>query len=519
MRPVANDEQSDGGPAKVSRVRLGLGNEPAEDDVSWQTAERLTDKYIGTLLKGKWRVERLLGFGGMAFVFAARHRNGRRVALKCMRPELVLHPTLVERFVREGYVANTIEHPGAVAILDDDVMDDGTPFLVMELLSGMTLRERVAHGPLDLGEALSLTAQVLEVVVAAHAKGIVHRDLKPDNLFLTEEGAVKVLDFGIARLKDRVRPGYETESGCTMGTVGFMAPEQARGSMSEVDAQSDVWSIGATLFTLLTGTLVNDAESTNAALFLAMTRAAPPMESVVPWLPRPVQELLDGALAFDKAERFSTARAMLGALEAARAAVGTMVVRPAPPRRDLPSPETPAEPMISTVKASPTLVARVLARRGAVPSGTGGGPSRRTYAALAAGATILLVGGVGLFSLGETRPTHGAAPTSNAATVLPQAPAADTALKSTTSEARPSSATRIDPAAVGSSAEAAPRPPRPEGEGAAGPRSSAPAPSTGTAGVAPPNAPPKKRRLNAPSPSPASPPGPADTRDPLGVRN
>ena len=207
------------------------------------------------------------------------------------------------------------------------------------------------------------------------------------------------------------------------------------------------------------------------------------MESVVPWLPRLVQGLLDRALAFDKAERFSTARAMLTALEAARAEVQTMVVLPRPPSRALPSPEAPGEPTVSTVKASPTLVARVLARRGAASPGTGGQAPRRMYALIAAGAMVLLVGGVGWFSLGETRPTPAAAP----------------------------------PAAAASAMATAPRPPMQEGEMTSGPSAAAPPP--GTSGVALPNAPPKKRRPYTPSPSPPTAPSPADTRDPLGVRH
>ncbi len=487
MKRFVNEEQRDALPSKVSGVRLGGASEASgELDFSRQTAERMTNKYIGTLLKGKWRVERLLGFGGMAYVFAARHRNGRRVALKCMRPELVLQATLFERFVREGYVANTIEHPGAVAILDDDVMDDGTPFLVMELLSGMSLRERVDRGPLNVHEALSMTGQVLDVLVAAHKKGVVHRDLKPDNIFLTDEGDVKVLDFGIARLRDRLRPKYETEAGYAMGTVGFMAPEQARGLLSEVDAQSDVWSIGATLFTLLTGTVMHDAESTNEALLLAMTRAAPPMGSAAPWLPRSVQDLLDRALAFDKAERFSSAQAMLSALEAARAEVRTLRVLPAPPRRPPPSSTQPGEPKVPAVEpGSAAVVAREPARRGAVSPKRRGGPSRSTYAALAAAATLLL-GGVAWFSLGNTQqaPAPEPAPTTNVATALEAAPRAAVS----TSKALPSE----------------PSPPMPS--------SCASVALTGPSRVAPT----KKAKPSGPTPSQSNAP---ETRDPLGVRH
>lgn len=275
--------------------------------------------WIGKVVHEKWTIERFLGAGGMALVFAARHRNGKRVAIKCMRPDLVLSPDLVERFKREGYLANAIDHPGVVTVLDDDRMEDGTPFLVMELLTGATLEGVLEHeGPLPVARAVDLVLEALEVVSAAHERGIVHRDLKPENLFLTDEGRVKILDFGIARLRERATESGATEPGTTMGTVGFMAPEQARGHIAEVDAQSDVWSMGATLYRLLTGKSLHEAKTVNEGLLLAMTRNVEPMASRVPTLVPSIARVLDRALAFEKKERFPSARAMIDALVAAR---------------------------------------------------------------------------------------------------------------------------------------------------------------------------------------------------------
>jgi serine/threonine protein kinase len=288
-------------------------------------------KLIGTTVKGKWQVERLLGVGGMSYVFAARHRNGRRVALKCLRPELATEPSFVERFLHEGYVANKIEHPGAVVVLDDDVMDDGTPFLVMEVLSGRSLRERLGDGTLELGEALDVIGRVLDVLAMAHDRGVVHRDLKPDNLFSTADGQVKVLDFGIARLRERASTAkFATMTGTMIGTVGFMPPEQARGLTAEVDARSDLWSVGATLYTLLSGKAVHEAATTNETLLLAMTTPIRPMAELLPEYPIEVRALLDRALAFDKAGRFPSAQAMKLAVDAARAAACATVIAPAP---------------------------------------------------------------------------------------------------------------------------------------------------------------------------------------------
>ena len=306
------------------RVEAAQERESEHPDVALveRLAQAQVQKRIGTVVKGKWHVEELLGAGGMAFVFAARHRNGRRVAIKFMRPELALERSLVERFLREGYVANRIDHPGAVAILDDDVLEDGTPFLVMEFLMGSTLRQRIATSPLSLPEALEAIAQVLDVLAVAHERQIVHRDLKPDNLFQTDDGTLKVLDFGIARVRDELRPAYDTRSGMTMGTIGYMPPEQARGLSAEIDARTDIWALGATLYSLLTGKRLHEAQTTSEALLLAMTTPVPPMARLLPHVPASVHAVLDRALAFDKDARYPSARAMSAAVEAVRAEVG-----------------------------------------------------------------------------------------------------------------------------------------------------------------------------------------------------
>jgi eukaryotic-like serine/threonine-protein kinase len=184
---------------------------------------------VGTTLRSKWRLDVLLGIGGMAAVYAGTHRNGSRAAVKLLHPELSTNPLVKDRFVREGLAANAVGHNGAVKVIDDDVAEDGSLFLVTELLDGETLEERRVRlgGTLDEDETLSATEQLLDVLVAAHANGIVHRDLKPENIFLTRSGQVKILDFGIARLRELSTPTRATQTGTTMGTPAFMAPEQA----------------------------------------------------------------------------------------------------------------------------------------------------------------------------------------------------------------------------------------------------------------------------------------------------
>ena len=157
---------------------------------------------VGSVLKDKWRLDTLIGVGGMAAVYAATHRNKNRVAVKMLHAQFSGDENVRTRFLREGYLANTVEHTGAVKVLDDEVDEDGSAFLVMELLDGETIEARWARKKhrLDPGEVLAIGDKLLDVLAAAHSKGLVHRDIKPENIFLTREGTLKVLDFGIARI-------------------------------------------------------------------------------------------------------------------------------------------------------------------------------------------------------------------------------------------------------------------------------------------------------------------------------
>jgi hypothetical protein len=276
---------------------------------------------VGTVLRGKWRLDGLLGVGGMAAVYRATHRNGKHGAVKMLHLELSNDADARRRFLREGYVANAVGHPGAVGVLDDDIAEDGSVFLVMELLEGHTVAARAESRPgsrLEPGEILAIADQLLDTLAAAHGRGIVHRDLKPDNLFLTREGEVKVLDFGIARLRDLSRSTNVrlTATGNAMGTPAFMPPEQALGNWDAVDRRSDLWAVGATMFTLLTGRLVHEADTLNKLLLAAMTRPAPPVASIEPRVPAAI---VDKALAFDPANRWPDAASMREAVRRARA--------------------------------------------------------------------------------------------------------------------------------------------------------------------------------------------------------
>jgi serine/threonine-protein kinase len=273
---------------------------------------------LGQTLRGKYTLLRVLGVGGMAAVYLAAHRNKHRVALKMLHAEISSDEDLRARFVREGYVANSIAHRGVVRVLDDDVSEDGAAFLVMELLEGETLHERSDRlgGALPEPEAVALGHELLDVLVAAHAQEIVHRDLKPENLFLTTDGVLKVLDFGIARMRDPLQPGA-TVTGRIVGTPAFMPPEQARGRHAEIDARTDLWSVGATLFTLISGQHVHAAETVEEHLIGAATTPARSLAEAAPTASAEVVAVVDRALSFAKADRFASAAEMRDALAAA----------------------------------------------------------------------------------------------------------------------------------------------------------------------------------------------------------
>jgi len=285
---------------------------------------------VGEFVNGRWRLDSLIGFGGMAAVYAATHRNGKRVAIKILHHDLSTRAGVKERFIEEGYFANRIQHGGTASVFDDGETADGVAFLVMELLEGQTLEERMqTQRTIPAREILAIVEGLLDVLAAAHDEGIVHRDIKPANIFITHSGTVRLLDFGIARW---IGAGHSqtTQAGVTMGTPAFMPPEQARGHWDQVDGRTDVWAVGATMFTALTGRLVHGAETANEELLSAMTKRAPSLGVIAPAAPQVLVNLVDRALAFAPSKRWPDVRAMQVALRAARAVVDPQPVHLAP---------------------------------------------------------------------------------------------------------------------------------------------------------------------------------------------
>jgi eukaryotic-like serine/threonine-protein kinase len=288
-----------------------------------QSARATAESRVGQVLN-KWRIDRLIDMGGMAAVFAATHRNGKRVAIKMLHPKIAANAAIRDRFLREGYVANKIEHRGAVQILDDDITSDGAPFLVMELLDGESLEHWLTRSPggrLPLPDVLAVADQVLDTLAVFHAQGVIHRDIKPGNLSVTREGIVKVLDFGLARLRDAGGTAPPTLAGTVLGTVEYMPPEQAAGKVDEVDARADIFAVGAVMFRAVAGTTFVRGNTPIERLRSSMKEPAPPLASVVPGLPSYVSDVVDTALAFQKERRWTDAGAMRVAVRAAHQAL------------------------------------------------------------------------------------------------------------------------------------------------------------------------------------------------------
>ncbi len=273
---------------------------------------------IGQVIGERWTLERLLGTGAAAAVYAARGPEGQSVAVKLLHAEMSQSEEVRSRFLREGSTAKRITHPGVVEVLEQGASDPGSAYIVMELLDGEPLSERLKReGGLELDELLDYVEQILEVLVVAHAEGVVHRDLKPGNLFITQVGRVKLLDFGVARL---VEPGAGTErtrAGITLGTVPYMAPEQALGKTQEIDGRTDLFALGAMMFRIISGRRVHEAENDTELLVAMASKPAPPLASVAPDAPADVCAIVDLALGFSRDARYPDAGTMLADVRAA----------------------------------------------------------------------------------------------------------------------------------------------------------------------------------------------------------
>jgi serine/threonine-protein kinase len=296
---------------------------------------------------GPFRVTRLLGRGGMGEVYLAEDsRLGRRVALKLLPAERAGDPDRRARFKREARAAAALSHPNACAIYEVGETDDGRHFLAMEYVEGETLRHRLGGAPLEVTRAIEVAVQVAEALAAAHEAGIVHRDVKPENVMLRDDGYVKVLDFGVAKLiataaqsADTTAPANRaaptTKPGEVVGTTLYMSPEQARGLA--VDARTDIWSLGCVLYEMLAGRAPFERETPADVLVAIVEREPPPLRTLATEaIPDELERIVAKALRKDREKRYRTSKELLGDLRRLKEELelGAHLGRSAPTRGD-----------------------------------------------------------------------------------------------------------------------------------------------------------------------------------------
>jgi serine/threonine protein kinase len=439
---------------------------------------------VGDTLAEKYRIERVLGRGGMGVVVAARHMHlGEQVAIKFLLPASLTSPEVVARFLLEGRAAVRIRSEHVARVLDVGALPDGAPYLVMEYLNGQDLQKIVrARGPLPIEEAVDLVLQACEAIAEAHSLGIIHRDLKPANLILTQRAdgspCVKVIDFGISKVQKRSAeetssgPGDMTETHVIMGSPHYMAPEQVRAS-KDVDARSDIWSLAGILHTLITGhpPFLGD---TVMQIYDKIVEGLPPLASERADAPPVLDEVLRRAFSRSPDGRFGDIGEFASALTPFASARGKLSIEGICRLLEQSGARRP-----SPIAARPPIAIALVERGNTPPPDPGGtsGPWERERAqagmpmrrAVAVGLAILAVGaglGIGRFVLSPApstqvgpdpsvtspvRPAVGAAtatPTANTAAAMISAPpvsevtASPTASASSALSASPPSSAR-----------------------------------------------------------------------------
>ena len=268
-----------------------------------------------------------LGAGGMGVVYKAWDLTLKRfVALKFLPPDLTRDDDARARFIHEAQAAAALDHPNICTVYEIGE-DDGNTFIVMPLVDGGSLRERIREGPLPLAEALGLAKEVARGLSKAHQSGIVHRDIKPANILLSSDGTPRIADFGLAKLQGQTKL---TQTGMTVGTLSYMSPEQAQGA--KIDGRSDVYSLGAVLYEALTGAPPFEGDHQAAVLYSIINVDPEPLSVHRDDLPDGVQNVIDRALAKDPDQRYESADALIADLEILQSS-GEIAPMPKPPRR------------------------------------------------------------------------------------------------------------------------------------------------------------------------------------------
>lgn len=272
--------------------------------------EKSTDKYIGKILDDRYEILELIGTGGMANVYKALcHRLNRYDAVKIMRDDTAADECFRKRFRTESQAVAMLSHPNIVSVYDVS-HNENIEYIVMELVDGITLKEYMKeHGALPADEVLNFSIQIARALVHAHSKGIIHRDIKPQNVMLLKDGLIKVADFGIAALQNDI----EESTNETVGSVHYIAPEQARGAAA--DARSDIYSLGIVMYEMMTGKLPYVGKSDVEVAVKHMNTEAVPPRSIVPGIPEELERICLKAMATDINDRYQSASELLSDLE------------------------------------------------------------------------------------------------------------------------------------------------------------------------------------------------------------
>jgi len=258
-----------------------------------------------------YRILEKLGEGGMGVVYKAEDTRLKRiVALKFLPPQLTTDAAAKERFIQEAQAASALEHPNICNIHEINETGDGQLYIVMACYEGLTLKERLASGPLPISLAIDYARQMAAGLAEAHEKGIIHRDLKPANIMITEKSQVKIMDFGLAKL---ARQAHLTQSGSTLGTAAYMSPEQARGD--EVDARSDVWSLGVVIYEMVIGQRPFKSEYAQALIYAILNDAPTPVKTLNTDVPAALERAIDCCLQKERSKRYRDAGQLLQALQ------------------------------------------------------------------------------------------------------------------------------------------------------------------------------------------------------------
>src|SRR5213593_1628441 len=304
--------------------------------------ELVTNAKAGALVGkviGHYRIESLIGVGGMGEVYLARdERLGRKAALKLLPENLTTDEAQLSRFKNEARSASALNHPNILTVYEIGT-EGNRQFIATEFIEGITLRASIARGRINPHAALEIAVQVASALTAAHEAGVVHRDIKPENIMLRPDGYVKVLDFGIAKLAEEELPAamprdealllVETNLGAVLGTVRYMSPEQACGE--HVDQSTDIWSLGVVLYEMLTGHAPFTGDTSQDVMFSILEKEPPPLTHYIARAPAELQQIISKTLRKDRGHRYRSAHELLQALKDLRRKLEAELERAAAP--------------------------------------------------------------------------------------------------------------------------------------------------------------------------------------------